>query len=168
MVEYPFQATVHRLLRDVHATLRLFFHMKKSIPLVSSALLMAVALSSCETPGQTALLGAGTGAIIGNQSHTGPVRGAALGAGVGYLVGRLAQRDRRRAYDDGYYDARDERRYHREERYEDRRRYPVARPTNRYGFVTSPYAPYNVIDVRDIPRGAQVVDPSVDRVFINP
>ena len=44
----------------------------------------------------------------------------------------------------------------------------VARFTGRSGFVTSPYRPYNRIDVRGIPRGAQVVDPSCDRIFVNP
>jgi hypothetical protein len=61
----------------------------------------------------------------------------------------------------------DRRRYDRD-RYDDRNdgpvcaeeRYPVARPTNRRGFVTSPYSPYNLIDVRGIPSGATVVDPS--------
>ena len=44
----------------------------------------------------------------------------------------------------------------------------MGRFTGRSGFVTSPYAPYNRIDVRGIPQGAQVVDPSCDRIFVNP
>ena len=128
--------------------------MKTPLPLVAGSLLVALTFSSCETPGRTALLGAGAGAIIGNQSHTGPLRGAAIGAGVGYLVGRLVDRGRR----DRYYD---------EDRY-GRYGYPLGRPTNRRGFVTSPYAPYNLIDVRGIPYGAKVVDPSNGRIFINP
>ncbi len=132
--------------------------MKSIVPIIC-ALACAAFLCSCETPGQSALLGAATGAIIGNQSYTGPLRGAALGAGAGYLIGKIAQHERReryydyddRDYDDGYY-----------------RRYPVARPTNRYGFVTSPYRPYHLIDVRGIPRGAKVADPSNGRIFINP
>ena len=142
--------------------------MKTCIPVISCALMAAFTFSSCETPGQTTLLGAGTGAILGNQSATGPLRGAALGAGVGYLVGKLVQGERERVYEEGYYAGRGEHRYRGDDRYRERPRYPVARPTNRYGFVTSPYAPYNLIDVRGIPHGARVVDPSVDRVFINP
>jgi hypothetical protein len=142
--------------------------MKHYLSVLTCALLAAFTFSSCETPGQTTLLGAGTGAILGNQSATGPLRGAALGAGVGYLVGKLVQGERERVYEEGYYAGRGERRYDRDEGYRERSRYPVGRPTNRYGFVTSPYAPYNLIDVRGIPHGARVVDPSVDRIFINP
>ncbi|MDQ3621465.1 MAG: glycine zipper domain-containing protein [Verrucomicrobiota bacterium] len=131
--------------------------MKLHIPLVASALLGAFSLSSCETPGQTALLGAGTGAAIGAASgHA--LRGAAIGAGAGYLVGRVVRHDRERAYRAGYEDR----------GYESERRYPVARRSGRYGFVESPYPPYNLIDVRGIPRGERVVDPSTGRIFTNP
>ena len=51
---------------------------------------------------------------------------------------------------------------------EERRGYPMGRFTDRPGFVLSPYYPYNRIDVRDIPRGARVQDPSTGRIFINP
>ena len=34
--------------------------------------------------------------------------------------------------------------------------------------VISPYYPYSRIDVRGIPRGAKVEDPSTHRIFINP
>ena len=128
--------------------------MKTPLSITAGALLVSLTFTSCETPGRTALLGAGAGAVLGNQSHTGPLRGAAIGAGVGYLVGRLADRARR----DRYYD---------EDRY-GRHGYPLAEPTNRRGFVTSPYSPHNLIDVRGIPGGAKVVDPSNGRVFINP
>ena len=87
---------------------------------------------------------------------------AAAGAGTGYLVGKQVQNDRREAYDAGYYDghARDDR--------GDQDQYPMGRLTDRNGFVTSPYPPYNRIDVRGIPSGAQVEDPSTERIFINP
>src|SRR5215210_8706428 len=101
--------------------------MKKFISVVSGALALALTLTSCETPGQTTLLGAGTGALIGNQSYTGPLRGAALGAGVGYLVGKLVQSDRERVYEEGYYAGRGEGSYDRDDRYRARPRYPVAR-----------------------------------------
>lgn len=135
--------------------------MKTSIALVF-ALLIAWTFTGCETPGQTALLGAATGAVIGNQSYTGPLRGAAIGAGAGYLIGKLIEHDRRDRY---YYD---DDRYYEGDRYYHSARYPIARPTNRYGFVTSPYRPHHLIDVRGIPRGAKVADPSNDRIFINP
>jgi len=142
--------------------------MKFCLAVITCTVLAAFTLTSCETPGQTTLLGAGTGAIIGNQSATGPLRGAALGAGIGYVVGKLVQGERERVYEEGYYAGRGEGRYDRDDRYQERPRYPVARPTSRYGFVSSPYSPHNLIDVRGIPHGARVVDPSVDRIFINP
>ncbi len=103
------------------------------------------------TPGQKALAGAAAGAAAGSLltgRGRGALAGAAIGAGSGYLIGRLDERADRR--DAGYYD------------------YPEGRPTARYGLVVSPYYPYNTIDVRGIPHGAQVVDPSVNKVFVNP
>ncbi len=143
--------------------------MKKTIPIVVLSLLAALTFSSCDTPGETALLGAATGAAVGGLLHgrgDQALVGAAIGAGTGYLVGKAVQHERRRSYDEGYYDSRGDNRRD-DYRYE-RERYPVARPTGRYGFVSSPYYPYNRIDVRGIPRGSQVEDPSVGKVFINP
>ena len=157
--------------------------MKKLIPTISLLLLVAFAFSGCETSGQNALLGAATGAAVGGALHgrgDQALAGAAIGAAGGYLIGKAVQHDRRRVYSDGYYDGRGDRRdgYRderddRDERGEDRyyreeSRRPYGRPTGRYGFVSSPYHPYNRIDVRGIPRGAKVVDPSCDRIFINP
>jgi hypothetical protein len=105
------------------------------------------------TPGQKAMAGAAAGAAAGaiaTGRGSGALGGAAIGAGAGYLIGRLQERNRREAY------------------YEDSGSYPVGRPSRRWGFVFSPYYPHNLIDVRGIPRGEQVLDPSVDRVFINP
>lgn len=142
--------------------------MKTFLPSISLALFVAVAFSGCETTGQNVLLGAAAGALVGGAvrgDRRGVITGAAIGAASGYLIGKAVQRDRRRSYrDDGYDDRRD---YRRDNRY-DRDDYPVARRTNRPGFVTSPYSPYNRIDVRGIPRGAQVQDPSTGKVFINP
>jgi hypothetical protein len=67
------------------------------------------------------------------------------------------KRERERAYEEGYYTG---------SGYQ--ARYPVGRPTSRHGLVRSPYPPGNLIDVHGIPRGAKVVDPSCDRIFINP
>ena len=141
--------------------------MKKLIPAISLLLLAAFAFSGCETSGQNALLGAATGAAVGGALHgrgDQALAGAAIGAAGGYLIGKAVQHDRQRVYSEGYYDGRGD-------RYEDTRRderYPVGRFTGRSGFVTSPYYPYNRIDVRGIPHGAQTVDPSCDKVFINP
>jgi hypothetical protein len=129
----------------MHARLR------KLIPAVSLSLTAMFAFSSCETPGQTAIAGAATGAAIGGLVHgrgSDALTGAAIGAGAGYLIGKIAQHRREGRYSEGGY--------------------PVGRMTGRRGIVESPYRPYNLIDVRGIPAGAQVIDPSVNRVFINP
>jgi hypothetical protein len=144
--------------------------MKKFIPCISLALFTAFTFSACETSGQNALLGAATGAAIGGALHgrgDQALAGAAIGAAGGYLIGKAVQHERRRAYSEGYYDAREDR-YGDGDRRDDRDHYPVARLTGREGFVVSPYYPYNHIDVRGIPRGAQVEDPSVGKIFINP
>lgn len=137
--------------------------MKTPIPIISLGLLTAVTFSGCETSGGNAMLGAATGAAVGGLLHgrgSDALKGAAIGAGAGYLLGKVVRNERR---------AREER-YYRERYYEDgvRDRYPVGRYTNRRGFVTSPFPPYHLIDVRGVPSGAQVLDPSCDRVFINP
>jgi hypothetical protein len=111
-------------------------------------------LSSCETPfGQGAGIGAATGAIIGGAA-TGRVRGAAVGAAIGAasgaLIGAAVQEDERRNYPPP------------------RGGYPVGRPSDYYGIVYSPYPPHSRIDVRGIPRGALVRDPSTGGLFINP
>lgn len=123
------------------------------IPLkLTAAAILACSLTSCETPtGQGAAIGAGTGAIIGGLA-TNRVGGAALGAAAGALAGTLvgaSVEDSQR------------RQYNRED-------YPVADLTERRGFVVSPYPPHHVIDVRGIPSGELVRDPSCDRLFVKP
>jgi hypothetical protein len=147
--------------------------MKKLVPFVSLTLLASFVFTACETPGESALAGAATGAAIGGLLHgrgDQALVGAAIGAGSGYLIGKAVQHERRRAYEDGYYEGRDyddrDDRYYHDRDYRDR--YPVARLTGHPGFVNSPYYPYNRIDVRGIPHGAQVEDPSTHRIFINP
>jgi len=144
--------------------------MKQLVPVLALALLTSFTFTGCDTPGESALLGAATGAAIGGSLHgrgDQALVGAAIGAGSGYLIGKAVQHERRQAYEDGYYDGHgpDDRDY-RDDR--DRDRYPWGRPTHHPGFVVSPYPPYNRIDVRGIPRGAKVEDPSTGRVFINP
>lgn len=141
------------------------------LPSVSLAMVVALGFSACETTGDNVLLGAATGAAVGGLATgrgQGALTGAAIGAAGGYLIGKAVQRDRRRVYSEGYYDGRGDDRY-RDDRYaRDERGYPLGRLTNREGFVVSPYHPYNRIDVRGIPRGAQVEDPSTGKIFINP
>jgi hypothetical protein len=128
--------------------------MQRSLSLLAAVSILGLSFTGCETPGQSALFGAGTGAAIAAATENSPLGGAAIGAGAGYLVGKLIQHERRRAYYDESYD-----------RYE--RRYPVAR-RSRPGFVISPYSPHYEIDVRGFPHGARVIDPSNERIFINP
>ncbi len=144
--------------------------MRKLLPSISLSLVLALGLAGCDTTGDNVLLGAATGAAIGGiagRDGRSAVTGAAIGAAGGYLIGKAVQRDRRRAYSEGYYEGRGDDRYRDDRQYREDR-YPVGRLTNRDGFVISPYHPYNRIDVRGIPRGAQVQDPSTGKIFINP
>lgn len=134
--------------------------MKTFIPAISLALVSAFTFTGCETTGQSALAGAATGAAVGGLLHgrgSDALAGAAIGAAGGALIGHVAKQQRERAYEEGY-DAGSGRRV----------RYPVGRTTGRYGLVRSPYSPNNLIDTRGIPSGAKVVDPSCERIFINP
>lgn len=136
--------------------------MKRLLPALSLSLCALLALPGCETSGQNALAGAATGAAIGGLLHgrgSDALGGAAIGAGAGYLIGKLAQRQRNDAYERGHYDGGG---------YRGDTRYPIGDFTRQRGFVRSPYRPNHTIDVRGIPSGAQVIDPSCERVFINP
>lgn len=126
---------------------------KYFLPAASAAILGTLALSSCETPvGQGAGIGAASGALIGAGAAGG--RGAAIGAGAGLLAGALVgaaiQSDQER-----YYHA-------------PPGGYPVAQRAETPGYVYSPYGAHNMIDVRGIPRGARVKDPSTGGIFISP
>ncbi len=134
--------------------------MNKLIPSITVALCGAFTFTGCETTGQSALAGAATGAAVGGLLHgrgDQALAGAAIGAAAGALVGHVAKHQREQSYEEGYAAGGGY-----------RERYPVGRTTGRYGLVRSPYAPGNLIDVSGIPRGAKVVDPSCDRIFINP
>lgn len=97
---------------------------------ICAALIASTALTGCETPGQTALLGAATGAAIGGATGRGEnaLKGAAIGAGAGYVAGRVVQNQRRRAYDEGYRDSR----YERDDRRDRRGYYDRAGYWHRY------------------------------------
>ena len=66
----------------------------KKLALISLAVAIAVSLGGCNTPQQSqntasgALVGAGTGAVIGGLA-TGRAGGALAGAGIGALAGGL-------------------------------------------------------------------------------
>lgn len=127
---------------------------KYFISAVSAAILLPMVFSSCETPvGQGAGFGAATGAIIGGAA-TGRARGAALGAGAGALAGALI----------GAAIAEDQARYY----HAPPGGYPYARRTGTPGYVYSPYGNHNVIDVRGVPPGAMVRDPSTGGIFRKP
>jgi len=127
---------------------------KYFIPTVLAAVLLPLLLSSCETPvGQGAGFGAATGAIIGGAA-TGHLRGAAIGAGAGALAGALI----------GAAVEEDQARYY----HAPPGGYPYGRPTGTPGYVYSPYGPHNVIDVRGVPPGALVRDPSTGGIFRKP
>jgi hypothetical protein len=126
-------------------------------PVVSAAVLFPLLLSSCETPegqgaGFGAITGAAAGALIGGAAAGG--RGAAIGAGAGALAGALT----------GAAIAEDQARYY----HAPPGGYPLATHTGTPGYVVSPYSPHNTIDVRDVPPGGLVRDPSTGGIFRNP
>lgn len=130
---------------------------------VTGLALVSLAFSGCETPGQGAKYGAISGAAIGAIAG-GDIQSAAIGAGAGAaagaLIGKARQEERRSQYP-GYAE---DRAYGAGYAVE----LPVARRSNRHGYVISPYRPYTLIDVRGIRHGARVVDPVSRKVFINP
>jgi hypothetical protein len=152
--------------------------MKKILRSVCALLTVPFLFTACETPGEGAKHGAMIGAGIGALSEgniQGAAAGAAIGAAAGALAGKIAKDERRRRYYDDYpedyyynrgYQDRDG--YWRPEQSSRRHDYPYGRPTARRDYVRSPYRPHHLIDTRGIPRGAKVLDPSCDRVFINP
>lgn len=128
-------------------------------------------LTSCETGvGTGALVGAGLGAAIGNTTQGGggtrTAQGAAIGALAGALAGAVYDENKREKNEARYYE--DDVAYRGRSSYRGERSYPYGEPTRYSGYVRSPYRPFNIIDVRGIPDGALVVDPSTDRPFRNP
>jgi osmotically inducible lipoprotein OsmB len=130
---------------------------KYFIPAVSAAILLPMALTSCETPagqgaGFGAVTGAAAGALIGGAAAGG--RGAAIGAGAGALAGALT----------GAAIAEDQARYY----HAPPGGYPYGQRTGTPGYVYSPYGQHNIIDVRGVPPGALVRDPSTGGIFRRP
>lgn len=140
-------------------TVRIRSIMKKHfVPAIAAAVLLAIGLSSCETPaGQGAAFGgfsgAATGALIGaaaTGTGQGTWIGAAAGAAAGALIGAAVAQDQAQ-----YYHA-------------PPGGYPYAQRTGTAGYVYSPYGQHHVIDVRGIPSGALVRDPSTGGIFRKP
>jgi hypothetical protein len=144
---------------------------------------VSLLLSGCETPGQSALAGAGTGAVMGGMlkgTGKGMAQGAAIGAAGGYVLGAYGQSERNRGYAQAsgtypppsppvYYAPPPEPRYY-HHHYTAPRVEPLlyGRRSGRYGFVYSPYGHGELVDVRGLPHGARVVDPFSGRIFLNP
>ncbi len=129
--------------------------MKKNIPsvLLAALAVSTLSLSSCDTIAQGVGSGAAIGAIAGGLTGRGEnaLAGAAIGAAAGGLIAAASEQDYyARGYSEPY------------------RSYPVAQASGRRGTVVSPYDPYNEIDVRGVPHGALVRDPSCGRLFIRP
>jgi len=129
--------------------------MRKHFGIISGLALLALVFNSCDAPtGAGAGYGAAAGAIIGGAA-TGRVRGAAIGAAAGAatgaLIGRAIQEDEAR-----------------QTAPPPPRGYPFGRTTDTPGLVRSPYPPYSLVDVRGIPPGELVKDPSSGGIFRNP
>jgi hypothetical protein len=127
---------------------------KYCYPLLSVIALVALGLSSCDTPAGTgAGYGAAAGAIIGGAA-TGHVRGAAIGAAAGAatgaLIGHAIAEDRARAYGPvppgGY---------------------PMARYTGVRGIFRSPYTGRSY-DLRGVPSGGLTRDVDTGQLFRRP
>jgi hypothetical protein len=140
--------------------------MKRWIFSLGLGLAVVFGLSGCETPGQSAIAGAAAGALIGGSrgNDRDMLRGAAIGAAGGYVLGKVAESDRNRSgvwsqpqpVASRFYAASSSVSY-----------VPYGRPAGRRGFVFSPYS-RRLVDVRGIPRGAEVVDPFSGQIFRNP
>ena len=123
--------------------------MKIPIALTSLCAASALTFTACDSPaGLGAMSGAGAGALLGHQHGHHALEGAAIGAAAGAIIGHIIGQAR----EGGYYEG---------------RRYPYARPVGG-GYVESPYYPHNIINVRGIPHGAVVEDPSTGGLFVKP
>ena len=146
-----------------------------------AVVLTSVLLSGFETPGQSAVAGAATGAaaegLLKGTSRGAPVYSeppapvspAYVQTGPVY-VPAPEQKHLHQNFDSSFfshwsqYVFRDDKRWP-----ESHDRHPVlvARPAADYGYVYSPYTG-SLVNVRGIQHGAEVVDPSSGKVFINP
>lgn len=128
-----------------------------TLTLTTALAVSSFSLTSCDTVGDRVVGGAAIGAIAGGLTGSG--RNAAAGAAIGAAAGGLV----------GIIEAENERAYYSRGRYSDPwGSYPVATQTDRRNYVISPYSPYYEINVRGVPSGALVRDPSCNRLFIRP
>lgn len=154
--------------------------MLKLLPLSVGVVSAALLLSGCETPFDSAVAGAATGAVLGGAlKGTGRdmARGAAIGAAGGYVLGKYGEAERARGYSQAQsvyappvqrpaYFAPPQTVYYNE--YHPRGgRVPWGQFSGTPGYVYSPFGHW-LVDVRGIPRGAEVVDPHTGRRFFNP
>src|SRR5438270_9255054 len=131
------------------------FMKRHCFPISFAAVLISLSFNSCDTPtGAGAGYGAAAGAIIG-AAATGHARGAAIGAAsgaaAGALIGAAIQEDQARQYGPVPQGG-----------------YPWAERSGTPGLVISPYYPHRLVDVRGIPHGALVRDPSTSGLFRRP
>ena len=82
------------------------------------------------------------GALALNSCETATGTGALVGAATGAAIGSAAGGHH------GYY--------------------PYGRRTDTPGLLRSPYPPHSLVDVRGVPRGALVQDPTTGRIFRRP
>lgn len=150
--------------------------------------LVATIFTGCETPGNSALAGAGAGAAAGallKGTGRGALQGAAIGGVGGYVLGKYGEGERAKGYAAGQnsagyapapqvyvqqqpiYVPPPEPRYVEYPEHRHHHSIPMGRYCGRYGYVYSPYTG-ELVNVRGIPHGAEVRDPSCGRIFINP
>lgn len=122
-----------------------------------SALTLAALLTSC-TPYQQqgaavgGLAGGALGAVAGGDTNS-TLKGAALGAGLGAGIAAMQENQQGGAGQSPPPPP------------SGGSSYPYAEKTSTRGEVISPYAPYNVIDVRGLRSGSLALDPSCNKAF---
>src|SRR6185503_15416264 len=127
---------------------------RKQFGIVSGMALLALTLSSCDTPtGRGAAYGAATGAIIGGAA-TGNARaasiGAAAGAAAGALIGHVIQEERAESYGPAPHGG-----------------FPYGRYAGQPGMYYSPYTG-RIYDLRGVPHGGLTRDVDNGRLFRRP
>ncbi|MEM7010783.1 MAG: YMGG-like glycine zipper-containing protein [Verrucomicrobiota bacterium] len=124
--------------------------LKSGVAAIASGAL-ALSSTSCQPNAATgaatgAALGAGIGALAGDDNIA---EGAIAGAVIGGVVGAAAKAKRVRN----------------QQQLSQPQSYPWGRHSDDPGYVYSPYAPNNLVDVRGFYDGELVVDPTTGGVF---
>lgn len=124
---------------------------------ICSALTLATLMASC-TPYQQqgaavgGLAGGALGAVAGGDTNS-TLKGAALGAGLGAGIAAMQENQQGGAGQSPPPPP------------SGGSSYPYAEKTSTRGEVISPYAPYNVIDVRGLRSVSLALDPSCNKAF---